>query len=207
MTAGPVVQKLVAVALLVGLGLAAWGGVVSPVMERFDQYEQSAGQSRLLIERYRRILAGSTALKAEIAAIKKSRVLNKGLLVAPSAELGAAILQSKIKSSVALGAAELVSVQVLASKPEADFTRVTVRARMKGGIAALQAAFHDLETAWPSLVIDNVNIRARTRRSRRIRGAPASLKVDSNLSIRFDAYGFMARQTPASTTERGKRGR
>lgn len=198
MTLGPAVQKLVAVLLLAAVAFAAWGGVISPLKHRFEQHERTANQSRLLIERYRRILAQASVLKAEIVTIGKSRVLKDGLLVAPSAELGAALLQGKIKNTSTASAAKLISIQVLAPKPEADFTRVAVRARIKGDIAALQRVLHDLETAWPSLVIDNVNIRARTRRTRRVKGAPATLRVEPGLSIRFDAYGFMAMGSPAS---------
>jgi hypothetical protein len=194
MIVGPTAQKLIALSLLALTAFGTWAGVISPVMDRFDQYERSANQSQLLISRYQRILGSSAALKSEIAAIKKNRVLKDGLLVASSAQLGAAILQGKIKGGAAAGTAELISIQVLAPKPEADFTRVAVRARIKGNISALQIALYGLETAWPSLLIDNVSIRARTRRSRKVKGEPATLTVESNLNIRFDARGYMARK-------------
>ena len=207
MTLGPAVQKLVAVFLLGAVAFVAWAVVISPVMQRFEQHERTATQARLLIERYRRILAGGSVLKAEIAAISNSRILKNGLLVAPSAELGAALLQAKIKNASAAGAAKLISIQVLAPKQEADFTRVAVRARIKGDIAALKSVFYGLETAWPPLSIDNVNIRARTRRTRRIKGAPATLRVEPGLSIRFDVHGFMATRPPALITGGEERGR
>ena len=108
MIIGPAVQKLIAVFLLAGVAFAAWGGVISPLKQRFEQHERTANQSRLLIERYRRILAQASVLKAEIAAIGENRILKDGLLVAPSAELGAALLQGKIKNSSTVGAAKRV---------------------------------------------------------------------------------------------------
>ncbi len=200
MTLGPAVRKLLAVALLAAVAFAAWAGGVVPIKENFDRYEATAAQSRDLIARYRRILAGAAALKAEIAAIRRNRVLKEGLLVAPSADLGAAILQGKIKQTAVSGEAKLISIQVLAAKKEAEFTRVGVRARLKGTVAALQTALYDLETAWPALVLDNINVRARTRRLRRDRTKPTTLTVEANLSIRFDAHGFMASKVPASPT-------
>ena len=206
MTLGPAVRKLLAVALLAAVAFAAWAGGVVPIKENFDRFEASAAQSRDLIARYRRILAGAAALGAEIAAIRRNRVLKEGILVAPSAELGAAILQGKVKQAAVAGEAKLISIQVLAAKKEAEFTRVGVRARLKGTVAALQTALFELETAWPALVVDNINVRARTRRLRRNRTAPATMTVDSKLSIHFDAHGFMVSKVPASpTTARGDR--
>jgi len=195
MTLGPVIQKLVAVFLLMAVAFGAWAGVISPVMDRFEQHERTANQSRLLIDRYRRILASATDLKGEIASISSSRILKNGLLVAPSAELGAALLQGKIKKTSAAG--KLISIQVLAPKQQGDFTAIKVRARIKGDIAALRTAFHGLETAWPPLFLDNVNIRARTRRSRRVKGMPVKLRVTPGLTLRFDAHGFMANRSTA----------
>ncbi len=206
MSLGPAVQKLLAVALLAAVGFAAWAGGVVPIKENFDRFEATAAQSRDLIARYRRILAGAAALRAEIATIRRNRVLKEGFLVAPSAELGAAILQVKVKQATVAGEAKLISIQVLATKKEGEFTRVGVRARLKGTVAALQTALFELETAWPALVVDNVNVRARTRRLRRDRTAPTTMTVDANLSIHFDAHGFMVSKVAASpTTARGDR--
>ncbi len=206
MSLGPAVQKLLAVALLAAVAFAAWAGGVVPIKENFDRYEATAAQSRDLIARYRRILAGAAALKSEIAAIRRNRVLKEGILVAPSAELGAAILQGKVKQAAVAGEAKLISIQVLAAKKEAEFTRVGVRARLKGTVAALQTALFELETAWPALVVDNINVRARTRRLRRDRTKPATMTVDSKLSIHFDAHGFMVSKVAASpTTAEGDR--
>ena len=78
--------------------------------------------------------------------------------------------------------------------------------RLKGNVSALQTALFELETAWPALVVDNINVRARTRRLRRDRTKPATMTVDSKLSIHFDAHGFMVSKVAASpTTARGDR--
>ena len=206
MSLGPAVQKLLAVALLAAVAFAAWAGGVVPIKENFDRFEATAAQSRDLIARYQSILAGAAALRAEIAAIRRNRILKEGILVAPSAELGAAILQGKVKQAAVAGEAKLISIQVLAAKKEAEFTRVGVRARLKGTVAALQTALFELETAWPALVVDNINVRARTRRLRRERTKPATMTVDANLSIHFDAHGFMVSKVAASpTTAEGDR--
>ena len=105
MSLGPAVQKFLAAALLAAVAFAAWAGGVVPIKENFDRFEATAAQSRDLIARYRSILAGAAALKAEIAAIRRNRVLREGILVAPSAELGAAILQGKVKRAAAAGEA------------------------------------------------------------------------------------------------------
>jgi hypothetical protein len=73
-----------------------------------------------------------------------------------------------------------------------------VRARLKGTVAALQTALFELETAWPPLLVDNLNVRARSRHLRRDRRGPTTLTVDADLSISFDAHGFMRSRVPAA---------
>lgn len=198
MMLGPAVQKLLAIALLAVVLFVVWTLGIMPIQEKFNRYEASAAQSRDLIARYRRILADAPVLKSEIAAIRRNRVLKDGLLVASSADLGAAVLQGKVKQVATGAAAQLISIQVLSAEKENAFTRVGVRARLRGTVAAVLGTLFDLETTWPALVVDNVNIRARTRRSRRTRGEPVTLTAEPNLSVSFDAYGFMATSGPAA---------
>lgn len=207
MTLGPAVQKFLALALLAAVGFFVWTAGVVPLRENFKRYEASAAQSRDLIERYRRILAGAPALRAEIAAIRRNRVLQEGYLVAPSAELGAALLQGKVKQIATTAAAQLISIQVLAPEKEGIFTRVGVRVRLRGTVAALLGSLFELETTWPALVVDNVNVRARTRRLRRKRSEPATLTVEPDLSIRFDAQGYMAPKPSAALFPTGGGGK
>lgn len=204
MTIGPAVQKLLALALLAGLAFVLWVGVAVPVVDGYERDRAAAAQSVTLIERYRAVLAGLPALEAEIGGLKTHAVLKKGLFVAPSSEIAAATLQGMIKASAAAAEAKLISVQVLAPKEEAGFNRIGVRARLSGTVAALRSVLYELQTAWPALVVDAVNVRARTRRQRTEKGARATLVATPDLAINFDVYGFMAQ--PAAKAAGGKGG-
>lgn len=202
MTVGPAIQRLFALAILAGVILMAWAWIVAPVAERFDRYEEAASQSRLLIDRYRGILASKGALERDVDALHGSRIREQGFLVAPSAELGAALLQERIKQTAEGAAAALISIQVLAPKEDAGLSRISVRARLKGDIVALSDVLYELETAWPAMFIDNLHVRTRTRRARRDRNSPAQLTVDPALNVSFDISAIMedrrgARPSPA----------
>ncbi|MDH3240827.1 MAG: type II secretion system protein GspM [Alphaproteobacteria bacterium] len=192
MTLGPAVQKLLALALLAGLGFALWVGVLVPIKDGFDRNRASAAQSAALIQRFRQVLAGMPALESEVERLRAHPILKKGVFVAPSAEIGAAALQGTVKAAAAAADAKLISIQVLPAKDEKAFTRIGVRARLSGTVAALRGVLYELQAAWPALVVDAVNVRARTRRQRPEGGAPATLLAMPELAIRFDVYGFMA---------------
>lgn len=194
MTLGPAVQKLLALAILAGLGFTLWIGVFVPLKDRYDRDRVSAAQSVALITRYRQVLAGMPALESDVARLRAHPILKKGVFVAPSAEIGAAALQGTVKAGAAGGGAKLISIQVLPAKEEKEFTRIGVRARLSGTVAALRSVLYELQTAWPALVIDSVNVRARTRRQRLTRGAPPVLLAMPELAISFDVYGFMMRK-------------
>ena len=208
MTLSPSVQRLLALAILAGIGLALWAGVVEPIRDGFDRERAAAAQSADLIARYRRILAGTPALQSEVAKLRAHPVLKKGVFVAPSAEIGAAALQGTVKASAAGANAKLISIQVLSAKEEQKaFTRIGVRARLRGTVAALRNVLYELQAAWPALVVDAVNIRVTTRRQRTATGRPSDLVAMPELAIRFDVYGFMANQEGEPAARGGGGGR
>lgn len=194
MTLGPAMQKVLALAILVGVAFALWAGGLMPLKEGYERDRAMANQSAALIARYRVVLAGMPPLKKEVARLRAHPVLKRGLFVAPSPEMGAASLQGRIKASAASAGAKLISIQVLATKEEAGFSKIGVRTRLSGDVEALSGLLYRLQTAWPALVVDTVSVRARTRRQRTKRGSPSRLIVMSDLTIRFDVHGFMARE-------------
>jgi general secretion pathway protein M len=198
----PILRRALALTILGAVLLAAWAAVVSPLADRFARYESTIAQSQATAERYRRILAMRDPLARRVAELRDNRVLREGFIAAAGPGLGAVVLQNKIKEAVSAAGAQLTSIQVLTEEKEAGFTRVGVRARITGDISALRDVLHGLETAWPSIFIDRVNIRARTRRSRDNR---RELTAQADLSIQFDAYGYMEAPAAApATTETGR---
>jgi general secretion pathway protein M len=79
----------------------------------------------------------------------------------------------------------LNSTQILDTTSEEGFRRLAVRVRMSGGSEALYKVFHALETERPFLFVDNVDINARTVRTREGQGETVELMVT------FDLFGYM----------------
>ncbi len=192
MAVHPAVGRLIALVILGVLALAVWAAGVAPMMDAYARRTESAAQSAELIARYRSVLAGLPRLEAEVAALRAHPALKRGLIAVQSAELAAARLQGKVKASVAKGGARLISIQVLAAAEEAGFGRIGVRAQLSGTVAALTRVLLDLQTAWPVVIVDSLGVRAEIRRRPARRGETASLTVAPALSIRLDAFGFMA---------------
>lgn len=186
MRISPPVQRLAALAILVGVTGAAVGGLVEPIASAYLGAEQSVEQQRAAIAHASAAGADPEALKAELAGLRARQGTVPGALKSANDSLAAADLQNRLKSAIEAAHGELRSVQTLPSRVEGGFRRVTIRGHASMKIAALRHALYDLESSSPLLFLDNVEIDARPDKSGRHGAAE-----DPNLDIRFDLYGYM----------------
>lgn len=186
----PGLRRILALAILIAALALIWGVAVVPLQNRFEQYSESISQSRALLARHNQIIASKDVLQANIERIKQSRILKNGFFQARSTEIATADIQKIVKNAVEKSGATLVSVQVLPPEMEKGFQKIGVRVRMSGQINSLQSTLYVLETSWPLLFIDELDVRVRTsRRTRRRQRADE----DGHLRIHFDATGYLRR--------------
>jgi general secretion pathway protein M len=131
----------------------------------------------------------NAALQDELARLKQRKVIAIGLLESPNESLAAVALQDRVKAAVGTVHGDLRSTQVLAARDEGKFRRIAIRGEVTVDIAGLQRVLYDLEAGSPLLFLDNVEIRV----PERPRGAGAV--ENSNLDMRFDLYGYIAKPT------------
>ncbi|MCK5662044.1 MAG: hypothetical protein KAI17_01090, partial [Thiotrichaceae bacterium] len=78
--------------------------------------------------------------------------------------------------------------QVLPSKNEDGFNRVTVKVRMAGDIEVLRNVLHEIESSVPVMIIDQIDIRpVRGKRNRKTR----KIQPSNKLNVNFQVTGFL----------------
>ena len=185
----PRASRTLALGILLALLLLAFFGIVSPLLGAYQQASSSAAQYRAALNHTRNAGSNLAGLRAELDRLKAHQASAVGFMQSSNPSLAAAELQNRIKSSVEAARGELRSTQILPSRDEGAFRRISIRGQIAVNTAALQRVFYDLESATPFLLLDNVEIRARP--ARRSTGA----EDDPILEVRFDLYGYMRRAT------------
>lgn len=183
----PIIGRILALALLLGLVLLAVVAGVLPFAEKWRATGEALDFNRDMIARLTRSTAHRGSYGAQIDMLQ-ARINESGLYIRAETEpLAAAEVQERLKRAVGLHGGELRSVQSLPSQVEENLTRIGLRVVMTGRLGPMIHVLHELETGEPYLFAGNLQIKtARQRRRRRNQE-----QRTGNLSIRFDIYGYM----------------
>ncbi len=182
----PIVERMLALALLLGLVLLVAVFGVLPFTDRARITDEALEYNREMIARLSRSAAHPGSYDAQIDVLL-ARVNESGLYIRADTEpLAAAAVQEHLKRAVGLYGGELRSVQSLPSLAEEDLTRIGLRVVMTGVLGPMIHVLHELESGEPYLIVDNLQIKSTKRRRRRTQEQPVG-----KLSIRFDVYGYL----------------
>lgn len=99
------------------------------------------------------------------------------ILPAGPASAGTAALQRRLQGVVADAGGEVESVEPLPSDSAEGFRRITLRVQLRLDTPGLRAILHALEYGEPSVLVDNLTVRALTGRA---------VGAERPLSVRFD---------------------
>ncbi len=186
----PRLSRAIALTILVALLVFAYSGLVQPLLDHYAETRGSLAQMQAALARARQTGSDLGELRAELARLKEVRASGTGTMQSPNESLAAAELQNRIKSSVEVARGELRSTQILPSREEGAFRRISIRGQIAVNLAALQRIFYEFESASPLLYLDNVDIRVRPARR------PNEATTDNpTLDVRFDLYGYIRRAT------------
>jgi general secretion pathway protein M len=186
MNVPPIIERILALALALGLALLVAVFGVLPFVESVRATDEALEFDRQMIAR----LSGSTAHRGSYDVqidLLLARLNESGLYIRADTEpLAAASVQEHLKRAVGLHGGELRSVQSLPSLQEDNLTRIGLRVVMTGPLSPTLLVLHELESSEPYLFVDNLQIKSTTRRRKR-----AEEQQIDVLSIRFDIYGYL----------------
>lgn len=184
----PLLSRSLALAILFGLVGVLLLGIVVPVYSSYVDSRNTVDQLRMTLSRLNVGDADLAHLKAEATRLTSAKTKTVGLLQSANDSLAAADLQNRLKLLVESVHGDLRSTQMLATRSEGNFRRVSIRSQIAVDVVGLQKIFYSLETSSPLLFLDNIDIRVRPDR----KGGAAN---QGPLDVSFDVYGFMGEST------------
>jgi general secretion pathway protein M len=181
-------QRLLALSLLL-LGLVlVLATILVPLINVVATYNESIEDLQFELLRYKRIAAGKGQVLQYLDRLKREQGDQNHFSDRATPALASADLQQLIKKVVVDAGGRLLSTQVVPETEEDHFVRTSIKVQMSGDTMALRSVLHDIETARPMLIIDNLTIRAiSARRDPRTR----KLLPSNELNVNFDVSGYM----------------
>ena len=178
-------RQLLALTILAAVLVAIFTLAVAPLWAINRHYLNTIDHLDNRLEILERTAAAGSELRAQREQLKRSLDSNRHYLKSTSDALAAANLQGIITRIARSKGMEVLSTQILPVGEEADFTRVTLKVRVRGTLDNTIKLFHALETGQPYLFLDNVSVRSSSRSRRRNVPTAPMLNVD------FDLIGYM----------------
>ena len=179
-------RRLLALAILVLALGAVFSLSVLPVLLANQHYRNSIDGLESRLKQLQRAAAIGDSLQPQYEQLKRWQTSDAQYLKSNSAALAAAELQRLVKRILVAKNAEVVSTQILTTRQEEGFDRVSQKVRIRGELQNIVQAFYAIETGEPFVFLDNVSVRA--SRGRRVRGQVATLQT---LDIDMELIGYM----------------
>ncbi len=186
---GSLLSRLLALGLLGGVLLAAYGLVLAPVIVAYQEVGQEIEEAQLLLQRYRSLASQRPELSARLAGLEQQAAKAGGYLKGPSDALAAAELQDHARAIIDGAGGSLRSTQILpvsAEDSKVPVRRATLRIQLGISIEGLQKVLYELETGQPYLFVDQLTVR-----QQRMRRRSAEAEQEPVLDVSFEVFGYV----------------
>jgi hypothetical protein len=184
-------RRLLSVAAVVGIGVAAYVYVAEPLIERHKATRDLVVARRGLLTRQERLVARAGAYQAELEELRAEITRRRDrLLAGDKAPVAASELQKLIKTAAQEAGIEVRSERIVASIDRGGYAEVPIEVTLSGPIRGLTTFFYQLEGAPILLAVTDVKIRA-----------PAMTAV-RDLSTTIALSGFIPAAVPPSGPSR-----
>jgi general secretion pathway protein M len=184
-------QRLIAVALLIGVLLITSLLILVPVVNKGMELHETKKSLIFRLQQYERILANKQMVLASMDNIKQQQQQQGYFNGQETDALASAAMQEFIKKAIVDAGGQLSSTQSIPVTSKGEFTRITVRVRMTGNSEVLRSVLYKIETSTPLIVIDQIDVRpVRGIRNRVTR----QIEPSNELNVNFQAATFMRKQ-------------
>ncbi len=186
---GAPASRLLALALLAGLLLAAYGLVVAPVVAAYRETGEAIQAAQDLLQRYRALAAERTQLTDRLAELEQRAAKTGGYLEGATDALAAVEIQDRVRRTIERAGGQLQSTQILpaaAVEATAPVRRAALRIQLAIRIKGLQTMLYELETGQPYLFIDELTIR-----QRRTGHGRTEIPEEPLLDVSFEVFGYI----------------
>jgi len=183
-----VFQRWLALGLVLLILLIIVIVAIVPLASNGLGYYEQRQELLFRLEKSKRIVARKESVMENIESIKQQYTDQNYFSTQNTVALASADLQKFIKSTISAAGGQLTSTQVLPSKQEEGFNKITLKVRMSGDVEILRSVLHEIESSSPIMIVTQLDIRpVRGKRNRKTR----KIEPSNKLNINFQAIGFM----------------
>lgn len=176
-----VASRIAALVLLIAVIQMAGFGLGYPLLLEYRSSYAEFTRNVDALHGYQRVTGHEATLRQRIATLKRDRSL-EDLLLPPGSDSGAtAAMQDRVQSIIGSAGAWLTSVQPLPATLEEGHRRIGLRVAFTSDIGALRDILLELEQGRPVMILERVNVHARTSRA---------VGAAYPLEVRIDVYAF-----------------
>jgi len=179
-------RRLLALAILMLALGAIFSVTVVPVLLANQHYQDTITGLEGRLQQLQRAATIGETLQPQYEQLKRWQTTDAQYLKSSSAALAAAELQRLVKRIVVAKNAQVMSTQIMTTRQEEGFDRISLKVRIRGELENIVQAFYVIETADPYIFLENVSVRA--SRGRRVRGVTAPLQT---MDIDMELIGYM----------------
>ncbi len=180
-------ERTLALGLLIVVMLMAWFGVAQPVYSDFIREREQIATDQDNLQRFGAIAGKLQEYQDDLNRQRQNPKLNQAVFRADSGTLAVADLQQRVKSVVEGQGGSLVSTQVLEMVPQAPFTQIKINVRMLLNVPVLQQVLYDIESQSPYLMVRQLLV---TNRHWRGRKKPRISQQAESLDVRMVIVGY-----------------
>lgn len=189
----PRLRRLLAVGLLLALLAVLAGGLLLPLLARWNAAGERREQLQGQLEVYRRMAAGLPEQQARLERLRGAAPPAALTLGETRPALAGADLQQRVGQLVSQSGGQLVSTQILErGDPAAALPAVTLKVQMRGETEQLVRLLHALAYSRPLLVVDNLLVLANPRLDMQRIYSGSERPVLPALDVTFEVTAFMA---------------
>jgi general secretion pathway protein M len=177
-------RRLLALAILAGLIIAAYVVFILPLFVMAESYDERIARLSDRLASSRQILGEGVTARERLRQVVLAEKRGGYYLDSDRPTLAAAELQRRVKQTVEQHGGSIVSSQVLGEQEEGGLHRVVLRVNMRMDLPSFERILYSLETQPPVLVLDNITMVARPSGSTaRWRGSSEQQELDASLDV------------------------
>jgi len=181
-------RRLIALAVIIGVGLLAWMYVIEPLQEWRQSGADLIPSREALLERRRLIVAQRPALTAEIEKVnQRLQETAPQWLQGPTPPLAASELQTMVKDLAVQAGAEVRSERILPLVDRGGLQEVPIEITVAAGLRETVKLLYDLEHTTKVLTVQDVKVRV------------VAVGQPRDLLTTFNVSGYLLPNAPAPT--------
>jgi general secretion pathway protein M len=159
---------------------------VAPLWSAYRTRQEAAEQLALELRSYSRAAAVAPQLRQLMTQVRAQITAEQLDLGERSPALASAGLQQRLSAVADDAGALLLSTQVLPHAEEGAFQRVSARVHIRTDVEALPKILHAIESGFPYLFVDNIQVATRG-----VRSTAAQVVRASPLDLNLEVSGYL----------------